>query len=124
MLTAVWIHFYSHVVLVTHGRVRFPKPVLDFPDPKSRARNWDTMQPRTGTQMCHHLAPPLLTAASSTVPTKRTTTTMALNLALHKRALIQSIIDSKLQGEDSLKDNEIADIAGSSARAVRRIRSN
>jgi len=72
----------------------FPKPVLDFPDPKSRARIWDTMQPRTGTQMCHHLS-----AADSGIinrTTNRTTTAMALNLAVHKRVLIQSIIDSNL----------------------------
>ncbi|KAK4453047.1 hypothetical protein QBC34DRAFT_376501 [Podospora aff. communis PSN243] len=49
---------------------------------------------------------------------------MAPNLTLHKRVLIQSIVNSKLQGDDDLKDDEIADVAGCSARAVRRIRSN
>jgi len=49
---------------------------------------------------------------------------MAPNLALYKRVLIQSIIDSKLQADDGLKDDEIVDIAGCSARVVRRIRSN
>ena len=33
---------------------------------------------------------------------------MAPNLALHKRVLIQSIITSKVQGDDGLKDDEIA----------------
>jgi len=118
-LTTVWIHFYSHV-LVTHGQVRFPKPVLDFPDPKSRARVWDTIQPRSGTQMYHHL---LSTTDSSIInrTTNRTTTTMAPNLGLHKRILIQSIIDSKLQGNDAPKDDEIAEIANYTARVVRHI---
>ena len=53
-----------------------------------------------------------------------TTTAMAPNLALHKRDLIQTIINSKLQGDDSPKDDEIAEITGCTARAVRRIRSN
>lgn len=54
----------------------------------------------------------------------RTTITMAPNLSLHKRALIQTIINSKLQGDDGPKDDEIAEITGCTARAVRRIRSN
>ncbi|KAK4119395.1 hypothetical protein N657DRAFT_540965, partial [Parathielavia appendiculata] len=49
---------------------------------------------------------------------------IAPNLALHKRVLIQSIIGSKLKGNDGPKDNEIAEIAGCTDRAVRRIRSN
>jgi len=42
----------------------------------------------------------------------RTTTTMAPNFAHHKRVLIHSLIDSKLQSDDGPNNNEIADIAG------------
>jgi hypothetical protein len=101
-----------------HGYVS-QKTVLDFPDPKSQrpnlglhaAWNWDAM--------CHHHH----SSADSSITTL-TTTIMAPNLALHKRVLIQSIIDSKLQGDDGPKDDEIAEITGCTARAVRRIRSN
>ncbi|KAK3990708.1 hypothetical protein QBC44DRAFT_60596 [Cladorrhinum sp. PSN332] len=49
---------------------------------------------------------------------------MAPNLALHKRVLIQTIINSKLQGDSGPKDDEIAEITGCTTRAIRRIRSN
>jgi len=96
-LTTVWIYIYSHAVLVTYGRVRFPKDWLDFPDPNKRAPKFGTAySPELGRKMCHHLTTPLLTAASINRITNCTATIMALNLALHKRVLIQGIIDSKL----------------------------
>ena len=68
--------------------------------------------------MCHHNH----SSADSSIPYR--TTTMAPNLALHKHIIIQSIISSKLQGDDDPEDDEIAEIAGCTDRAVRRIRSN
>ncbi|KAK0720353.1 hypothetical protein B0H67DRAFT_575863 [Lasiosphaeris hirsuta] len=56
--------------------------------------------------------------------TNSTTTAMAPNFTLHKRALTQTIINSKLQGEDGPKDDEIAEINGYTARMVRRVRSS
>jgi hypothetical protein len=38
------------------------------------------------------------------------TATMAPNLALYKRVLIQSIIESKLRGDGGVRDDKIADI--------------
>ncbi|KAK4445623.1 hypothetical protein QBC34DRAFT_163842 [Podospora aff. communis PSN243] len=91
---------------------------LDFPIRKSQRPNVGLQATQNWDAMCHHLS-----AADNGI-INRTTTTMAPSLALHKRVLIQSIINSKLQGDDDLKDDEIADVAGCSARAVRRIRSN
>lgn len=118
LLTAVWIDFYSHAVLVSQGRVHFPKDRLRFPDPNSRARFWDRRQPLLEA-MCHHN----YFSADISI-TNLTTTTMAPNLAFYKRVLIQSITDCKLQGDDGPIDDEIAEIADCTARAVRRIRSN
>ena len=103
----------------------FPKTDLDFPNPKTSAPEFGIVgSPELG----RNVVITSLSAADSGIinrtinrTTSRTTTTMAPNLALHKRVLIQSTIDSKLQGDDGLKDDEIADIAGCSTCAVRRI---
>ena len=51
-------------------------------------------------------------------------TTMSPNLALSKHVLIQNMINTKLQDDEALKDDDIAKIADCSVCAVRRIRSN
>lgn len=81
-------------------------------------RVWDC-KPQNWEAMCHHNR----SSADNSI-TNRTAITMAPNLALHKRVLIQSIIDSRLQGDHGLKDDEIAEITGCTARTVRRIRSS
>ena len=57
-------------------------------------------------------------------PAHNPSTTMVPNLARSTHELIQDMISSKLQDDTTLRDDDIAKIAGCSTRTVRRIRSN
>ncbi|KAK0731981.1 hypothetical protein B0H67DRAFT_91942 [Lasiosphaeris hirsuta] len=79
----------------------------DFADPKESAPEFGTPgSPEAGDSVI--TTSPLLTAASPTAPRPQ----WRQNLALHRCVLIQGIIDSKLQGDDGPKDDEIAEIIG------------